>query len=295
MNLDQLTLFDAAWCQRWTDGEATYQPTGEDGFTVRGYTVRPIDQPAARTFVTRHHYSGTYPADRLRFGLFEGPHLVGVAVIGEPMHPRVTGKVFPTLDRKATAELSRFVLLDHVPAYGETWTLRHVRRYAAAAGLRGLVAFSDPQPRHTADGQLVLPGHVGIIYQASNARYTGRATARTLTVLPDGRVFSDRTRTKITAWGKGGPPAAQRLVDLGASPAVHLAARTLYVGGDALTRMTRDQRAGWVRAALTEIGARGIRHQGNHRFCWVLGDRGARRRTPIAYDALPYPKTIDPV
>ncbi len=65
-------------------------------------------------------------------------------------------------------------------------------RLAATAGVRGLVMFSDPLPRTRADGAVVMPGHVGTIYQAANSVYTGRSTPRTLTLLPDGTVFSDR-------------------------------------------------------------------------------------------------------
>lgn len=38
-----------------------------------------------------------------------------------------------------------------------------------------------------------MPGHTGTIYAASNAVLTGRATPRTITVLPDGRTLSART------------------------------------------------------------------------------------------------------
>jgi hypothetical protein len=47
------------------------------------------------------------------------------------------------------------------------------------------VVFSDPVERRRADGTVIMPGHVGVIYQASNAVYTGRGTARTLALLPD--------------------------------------------------------------------------------------------------------------
>src|SRR5262249_10304227 len=74
----------------------------------------------------------------------------------------------------------------------ESWFLSQMCRLAAAARVRGLVMFSDPLPRTRADGTVIMPGHVGTIYQAANSVYTGRATARTLTLLPDGTVFSDR-------------------------------------------------------------------------------------------------------
>jgi hypothetical protein len=76
----------------------------------------------------------------------------------------------------------------------ESWFLGQCARLAAAAGLRGLVMFSDPVERRHADGTIVLPGHVGVTYQATNAVYTGHGTPRTLTMLPDGTVFSTGVR-----------------------------------------------------------------------------------------------------
>jgi hypothetical protein len=54
----------------------------------------------------------------------------------------------------------------------ESWFLARCSRLAAEAGLRGLVMFSDPVPRTRTDGVVVMPGHIGTIYQASNAVYT---------------------------------------------------------------------------------------------------------------------------
>jgi hypothetical protein len=61
-----------------------------------------------------------------------------------------------------------------------------------------------------------MPGHVGVMYQASNAVYTGRGTARTLALLPDGSVFSDCVQQKIRARERGHEYAERRLVGLGA-------------------------------------------------------------------------------
>ncbi len=41
-------------------------------------------------------------------------------------------------------------------------------------------------------GRTLFVGHVGTIYQSSNAVLTGRSTPRYLTVLPDGTSLSDR-------------------------------------------------------------------------------------------------------
>jgi hypothetical protein len=48
-------------------------------------------------------------------------------------------------------------------------------------------------------GRLVFPGHVGVIYRASNALYSGRSAARTLLLLPDGRALDERSLAKARA------------------------------------------------------------------------------------------------
>lgn len=297
-DLGQLALFDAAWCQRWADGESLWVPASDERFNPARHTVQAIPEKVARAFVARHHYSHSYPAARRRYGLFEGSHLVGVAVIGQPMHPQVTGGPFPSLG-KAAAELSRFVLLDEVPAPAESWFLGRVFRLAAGAGLLGLVAFSDPMPRLALDGCLVMPGHVGVIYQATNARYTGRGTRRTLVVLPDGAVFSERSLQKVRGCERGDGEPMARLVGFGAEPFSSYLPPVAWSedGRGRVNRWAaldlRDQRKAWLKHALVAVGARRVRHRGNHRFVWVLGDRAQRRRTPIALDAVPYPKAVD--
>jgi hypothetical protein len=48
--------------------------------------------------------------------------------------------------------------------------LGQVFRLAAATGIRGLTSFSDPMPRYDTSGNLYKPGHIGLIYQATNSR-----------------------------------------------------------------------------------------------------------------------------
>lgn len=180
----------SSMCQRWRPGGAVSWRRPEDGgFNPSRYGAAPISEHAAKVFVTSLHYSRSYPAARQRYGMFDltgpAPALVGVAVRSVPASPAVLTSVFPRLEPYAESlELGRFVLEDQVPANGESWFLGQFARLAAAAGVRGLVMFSDPLPRHRADGTMIMPGHVGTIYQATNAVYTGRGTPRTLTFLP---------------------------------------------------------------------------------------------------------------
>lgn len=252
-------------CQRWRDGRTSYRPAGEV-IDPRRFEVASIDQDGpARAFVEANHYAGTYPAARARFGLYQGPELVGVAVFSVPMRPEVL-RPFPV---DVAAELGRFVLLDHVPGNGESWFLARCLDVLRRRGWAGIVALSDPCPRPAADGAITFRGHVGTIYQAASAIYAGRATARTLRLLPDGRTFSDRAAQKIRGREVGWHYAVEQLRAVGA-PAP----------GD-------DLRA-WLRLWLPRV-TRPLRHPGNHRYLLPL-DRSARRLCPAS---LPFPKLPD--
>ena len=255
----QLPLWRA--CQRWRDRRDSYRPAGEPLEPAR-YEVAPIpDDTTARAFVTQHHYSGTYPAARRRFGLYRGSALVGVAVYSQPW-AHVARGAFPAGVRPGeVAELSRFVLLDRVPANGETWFLARTFAALRAEDFAGVLSFCDPAPRRTADGAPVFPGHIGVIYQAHNAVYLGRGRARTIRLLPDGAVLSDRILTKIRRGECGWRYGVERLVAAGAPPPAD----------------DRDLR-GWLRRAL-ECVTRTMRHPGNHRYVWGL-DRAMRRLLP---------------
>lgn len=252
--------------QRWLFRRDSYRPAGE---TIRPseYDVEPLPELRAKDFVVTHHYSQTYPAARFRFGLYRRGELAGVAVFSHPCNERVLS-IFPGPAR-ASVELGRFVLLDAVPGNGETWFLARCFEQLRAAGLTGVVSFSDPVPRSTLDGRTVFAGHLGTIYQAHNARYLGRGKARTLRLLPDGRVYSDRAISKVRALDRGWRYAAAQLEEAGAEP----------LSGDP---------AEWLRRWLPRL-TRQLRHPGNHRYAWILQPK-LRRALPAGRQ---YPKQLE--
>lgn len=273
--MNQQSLF----CQRWRDTRGTYRPAGEVA-DLRRYEIAPITVNEAKEFVTTHHYSKSYPSCRRRFGLFDraapflsSPALVGVAVFSTPMSAYVLTNVFPG-DFRESVELGRFVLLDSVPANGETAFLSRCFELLRRESFIGVVAFSDDTPRTTATGDVVFPGHIGTIYQASNAKYLGRGTRRTLNMFSDGTIFSPRAISKIRNNEKGQKYAADILAR--------------YAGVDAGSHKDLAQ---LLETWLPRI-TRPLVHPGNHKYAFALN-----RQVPIKLTALlrerMYPKFGD--
>jgi hypothetical protein len=248
------------------------RPTAEP-FDPSRYGVEPIsDDRTARAFVERHHYSGSLPAARLRLGLyasrpFFAPELVGVVVFSVPMTQTVIPHYAPTLAPSEGIELGRLVLLDEVPANAESWFVARCFRALRLElpEVRLVLSYSDPVRRVAMDGTVVLPGHVGVVYQALNARYVGRARSRWMHVADDGRVVSPRAVSKIRNGEKGADYAYRQLRSMGA-PAM--------APGE-------DPGAYTVRALQ---GFRRCFHSGNHSYLWAFD-----RRIGLP-DALAYPK-----
>ena len=265
--------------QRWFQRIGSWRDASEI-IDTHAYEVAEIpDDNTAKAFVEEHHYSGTYPAARKRFGLYRGKDLVGVAVFSHPPNEAVLRRL--PCERMAGIELGRFVLLSDVPGNGESWFLARCFAQLRAAGIEALVSHSDPLPRRDAAGKLVLPGHVGQIYQATNAIYGGRTRARAILLLPDGTVFSERAMTKIRARDRGYRYAIDQLVRHGAE-------RPLDLGQDL---------DAWLRAELARVGRR-VKHRGNHRYLWAIDKKLRKAVAALALvdengDPVAYPKQLD--
>lgn len=264
-----------------------------------------LPEASAKEFVQAHHYSRSYPAAVHRFGLhdrrFNGL-LVGVAVFSVPASVRVLTGVFPDLvPYQESLELGRFCLLGPVlstssplspgtavgspvgPSEGfvppsgnaESWFLARCLRLLRQVGVRGVVSFADPVRRVALDGTVVQPGHVGACYQASNAVLTGRSSRRTLALLPDGRVLSDRALQKVRSQDQGHEYVERLLCSWGATP----------------PQSGADMRV-WLREALDQARVRRLRHEGNYRYAFV-SSRHDRRLVRVLGGPLPYPKALD--
>lgn len=271
-------------CQRWRDRRDSYRPAGELFDPSRAWVEVIRDDTTARTFVEGHHYSGTYPAARVRVGLYDmrgclRGGLVGVAVFSVPMQEKVI-PAWCGVSPSEGVELGRFVLLDSIAANGETWFL--ARAFEALRAelpqLRAVLSYSDPVRRLAADGRVVMPGHVGTIYQAHNGRHVGRSGARTLLLDRDGRVISARLLSKIRGGERGALYAERELMKRGA-PA----------------RESREEGSAYLQRVLSSVVAQRIRHPGNLAYVWPLGDRRQRTATMQGFPPpLPYVKEVQP-
>lgn len=251
--------------QRWRDQQGSYRPTGEV-IDTQAYEVAAITEDRiAKRFVQRHHYSGTYPAARFRFGLYRSSQLVGVAVFSVPCNYASITSCIPG-DARNSVELGRFVLLDDVEANGESWFIARCFESLRAHGLTGVISFSDPEPRHGPSGDTIFAGHVGTIYQATNAVYLGRSRAARKLLFPDGTVLHARSLAKVRAQHRGWRHVVAQIQSHGAEP----------LQGDPGV---------WVDRAVAQVCVV-QRHGGNHKYCWAL-DRRARRHLP---ESQPYPK-----
>lgn len=243
--------------QRWRDRAASYRPAGEL-IVTRHYEVAPIaDDTTAKRFVIAHHYEGSYPAARVRVGLFRRAELVGVAVFSHPAND-LSLRPLPG-GAASNVQLGRFVLLDDVPANGETWFLAHAFKLLRADGFEGVVSFSDPMPRTALDGRVTFRGHVGTIYQAFNGVYLGQARGDIVKLLPDGRVLHNRALAKVRAKDRGWRYVVDQLVAYGAP------------------EPQGDLRP-WL-ARVVETVTRRVKHPGNHKYVWAL-DRRVRKHLP---------------
>ena len=264
--------------QRWRDRRDAFVP---DGTTIdpAEHSVDVLDcYRQAKPFVEAHHYSGSFPATRLSCGLFRNgaggtSELVGVCSFAVPMNnasiPLHTG----LSDHLSAVDLGRLVLLDDVPGNGESWfvarAFRLLRREKPE--VLSVIAYSDPVRRIASDGNVVMPGHCGMVYQALSAQLRGRSTARTDLVMPNGRIASPRALSKIRSQDTGAAYAERQILEAGAPARVH-----------------GEEPAQWLDRLRREGHLATRRHPGNlvYTFALTRAARIAARGKP----SYPYPQ-----
>lgn len=218
----------------------------------------------AKPFVLNNHYSGSFPASRLSCGLFRNDNgksqLVGIACFSVSMNPKAAPR-YTGLPCANSVELGRLVLLDNVEGNGESWFMARAMKLLRAEkpDVEAVYAYSDPVPRTDESGAIIMPGHIGQVYQALNATCRGRSSARTLHSMPNGRILSGRAMTKLRKGEQGVDYVIRDLEQNGAPE------RNLHESG-----------SDWLQRLQAEGFLSGVKHPGNWVYSFPL-TRGARK------------------
>lgn len=257
--------------QRWRDRRQQFVPSATE-IDPSEFSVDVAPRTAAHAFVQAHHYTGSKVASRFNAGLYRNgkggrPQLVGVASFSVPMSS-ASIPLHTAMEAHQGVDLGRLVLDHEVAGNGETWFLSRAFRLLRSGlpEIQAVTAYADPLIRRDAAGNPYVPGHCGGAYSALNpATYRGRATPRTLLLLPDGRTFSGRAISKIRNLETGHAYAVDQLVAAGATA----------------PRLGQDLRA-WYDALAAGPFFRRLRHPGAHVFSFplTLKARLAARRLP---------------
>lgn len=267
--------------QRWLFGEESFRDAGEPVRAVDWELVDLNGDTEPRAFIEAHHYAGSYTAARVRHALVHVPTLqtAGIAIYDVPAQERCLDILPGELDGKL--HFGRLTMLPWVPGCGESMFIGESLRRLKRDGYTGVVSFADPEPRARVDGTIVHPGHVGIIYQATNGRLVGRSKPDTLWLMPDGTALHRRASSKVSRLAQGWRYVVERLVKAGA-------VRPNF--GDTRSEAACTQATAWVTYWRGRL-CRKVRHPGNWKYAWGL-DKAARRHLERTTQALPYPEPM---
>lgn len=147
------------------------------------YVVKLIPSKEGKEFVKQHHYSKGIHNGPMCYGMFDGDQLVGVCAFATPCSENVRASIMGVEYKQHVTELHRLVLLDEIPKNAESYfiakalkLLKSDRPYYWA-----VVSFAD-----------ATQGHMGTIYQATNAVYYGTSGKATFYLDKDERLRHPR-------------------------------------------------------------------------------------------------------
>ena len=146
-------------------------------------SVEKIDTKLGKEFVRKYHYSHGIHNGPMCYGLWDNKELIGVLALATPCSENVCASVFGLDMKRSVTELHRLVLLDEAPKNTESWFISRVLRL-----------FKKDRPNYSAILSFAdaTQGHVGTIYQATNAIYTGMSGKTTFYLDQDKRLRHPR-------------------------------------------------------------------------------------------------------
>jgi hypothetical protein len=186
---------------------------------VRDMRVAPVSTGDVDEFARRWHYSHGGGSALWRYGLWDGFTLVGVVAYNLPVR-RACEMVFGPDHLHTVAHMGRLVCADDAPRNSESRLI--------GASLK-LLERDKPEMRAVLTFAAQDQGHLGYVYQATNAIYTGTGGYDKTYVAADGRHISTN--------GKATNDFAEQLVQSGGAVARALPKhRYLYLLGNKTKR-----------------------------------------------------------
>lgn len=155
---------------------------------VRDYMCSKVSTKDVEEFCRRYHYTGTGGNMMWRYGLWEGPTLLGVVSYNLPTR-ETCESVFGPEHFDKVWHMGRLAMADDAPRNSESrligLSMRMIRvQYPEVWGILTFAAASV--------------GHIGYVYQATNALYTGTGGDASYLLDGDGRRRGTKQGTRLT-------------------------------------------------------------------------------------------------
>jgi hypothetical protein len=150
--------------------------------------VKRLPSSTARRYIIKHHYShGCNSVPSACYRLFWNGELIGALVFAVSCSENVRASILGTGTEGMVTELHRLHIIDGTPKNTESWFISRCIRSLKTdmPEIKIVISFADP-----------MEGHVGMIYQATNALYYGTSGNATFFVDRCGRVRHPRQSGK---------------------------------------------------------------------------------------------------
>jgi hypothetical protein len=151
------------------------------------YWVDKVPTSEGKEFVKKHHYSHGIHNGPMTYGLYRDMELIGVCAFANPCSEAVCASVFGLEHKRSVTELHRLVIINDTPKNTESWFI-----------VRALKMLKRDRPQYNAVLSFAdaTEGHLGVIYQATNAIYTGTSGKATFYLDQTGRLRHPRQNGK---------------------------------------------------------------------------------------------------
>jgi hypothetical protein len=166
---------------------------------VRDMTVGPVSTADVQEFARRYHYTGLGGNASWRWGLWHGPMLLGVVSYNLPTRS-VCASVFGKENLHRVWHMGRLAVAENAPRNSESRLI---------GGSLRVIRHDHPNVWAVLTYAAIDAGHIGYVYRATNALYTGLSDVRSV------RYYTDRDGKRRATRLGGQFVNASRAIELG--------------------------------------------------------------------------------